>query len=164
MYVHRNFSLYAYVTLARPNAGGFLLLDFSLSAKSYHPFLPHYSVVLLVIPVKRIVLHLWPSRLENPSKLELDILQQVTRELDMPYVRGMILRPDVVVLQDARRIEVVHKVRVRVVATVEIPVHILDLRDEATALLEGVAHRAEAFPEGEENYLRLGPSLMDFFD
>jgi hypothetical protein len=55
----------------------------------------------------------------------------------------MIKRPNVIMLEDTRSVEVMHIARIR-----EVVVHVLDLREEACALGIGVAYGGEAGPEG----------------
>lgn len=93
-------------------------------------------------------LDLRPRRAKHPIELQIHILQQMTRDLDMSHVCRMIQRPDVVVLEDARRVEVVHVARVR-----EVVVDGFDLGEEACALGIGVADGAEARPEGLRVYV-----------
>lgn len=50
---------------------------------------------------------LGPSSDQVPPECQLDVLKQVTSDLDRAYVRGMILGADVVVLQDALGAEIV---------------------------------------------------------
>ena len=66
---------------------------------------------------------------KHPIKLQLYILQQMTRDLDMPHIRRMIQGPNVIVLEDTRSVEIMHIARIR-----EVVVHVLDLREEACAL------------------------------
>ena len=110
------------------------------------------------------MLHLRARRAEHPTEVQLDVLQQVTRQLDVSHVGRVVLRADVVVLHDAGGVEVVHEVLARVVPGAEVLVDALDLGDEAAALRVGVAHRAEAFPQREKDDLRPGPDGVHFFD
>lgn len=66
-------------------------------------------VVLVIVPVERIVLDLGPVGQQLPAELELDILQGVAGDLDGADVGGVVLRADVVVLQDSARVEEVHE-------------------------------------------------------
>ena len=109
------------------------------------------------------MLHLRARLLQVPTENKLDILHQVARKLHVSNISRMILRPNVVMLQDARRIEVVHKAVRTLPALVERPVvevlnDILDLIDKGCALLVGVAYLTEAFPEGEDDDLGVWPA------
>lgn len=96
----------------------------------------------------------------------------MARDLDIPHIRRVPLRPDIIVLQDPRRVEVVHKRRGgaaglagrqppfqgiagralvwarEVRGAVEVLVDVPDLGDEGGALDVGVAGLTEAVPEG----------------
>ena len=48
-------------------------------------------------------------RFKIPPQHESRPLQQMARQLDMPYIRRVILRVDIIMLQNALRIEVVNK-------------------------------------------------------
>lgn len=65
------------------------------------------------------------------------------RDLQRPKVRGVVLRPDIVVGQNAGRVEVVHEAGVFVVV-----VDAQDLVEETVTLLVGCAGLVEAGPEG----------------
>jgi len=111
----------------------------------------------------------------------------MTGDFDMADIRRMVLRADVVVLQNAGRVEVVHEgpqVPVVVVCRrpravgrrvvddgvsevtwgVEILVYGVDLGLESRALLVCVPHGAEAFPEGEADHLRFGVARVHLVD
>ena len=49
---------------------------------------------------------LWPRGIQVPPELKLDILNQMARHFDLSHVGWVPLWPDVVMLQDARGIEV----------------------------------------------------------
>jgi hypothetical protein len=92
-------------------------------------------------------------------------------DLDIPHIRRVPLRPNIIVLQDPRRVEVVHKWRGRAVelagrqppfqgiagrasvrarevrGAVEVLVYVPDLGDEGGTLDVGVAGLPEAVPE-----------------
>lgn len=88
--------------------------------------------------------------LENPAKRQLDVLHQVTGKLDVPNVGRMVQRPNIIVLQDTRRVEVVHKPLATALvqaAVVEVSDNVLDLLEEAGALLECIANGTEARPQ-----------------
>lgn len=78
------------------------------------------SVVLFIIPVQRIMLDLGPGGQQLPPELELDVLQRVAGDLDGADVGGVVLRADVVVLQDAARVEQVQE-RLAALGPVEVP-------------------------------------------
>ncbi len=63
----------------------------------------------LVIPVQRLMLDLRPRRRELPSKSILDILHHVTSKFDIPHIRGMPLRTDIIMLKDTGGVEVIDK-------------------------------------------------------
>ena len=65
------------------------------------------SITLLIIPVKRSAMHHWPSSLHLPSKLDLNPLHKVRRDLDMADIRWMPHGPYIVLLQDASSVEIV---------------------------------------------------------
>jgi hypothetical protein len=88
-------------------------------------------------------LDLRPRRPKHPIKRQLDILQQMARDLDVPHIRRMIQGADIIVLQNPRRVEVVH-----VPGIGEVVVHVLDLWEETGTLCVGVADGGEAGPEG----------------
>ena len=67
------------------------------------------SVARFIVPIQSIVKHLRPSSMQNPIKLELDVLNQVTRNLGMSHVCGVIERSDVIVLQQSSGVEVMNK-------------------------------------------------------
>lgn len=100
-------------------------------------------ITRLIIPIQRPALDLGPSRQKLPPKRQLDILLHVRRDLQRPEVRGVVLRPDIVVRQDAGRVEVVHEAGVFVVV-----VDAQDFVEETVALLVGSAGLVEAGPEG----------------
>ena len=110
-----------------------------------------------------------PSRLELPTQSKLDILQQMTGNLDSANVGWMPLRPNVVVLQDSRCVEEMDKRFCRLsrsrhglgesivshwIAEVRFRVehgdHVADLVDEAFVRdgRECVAGSLKAEPEG----------------
>ena len=105
--------------------------------------------------------------LEDPAKRQFDVLHQMTRKLDVSNVRRMIQRPNIIVLQDARRVEVVHKPLATAlvqVAVVEVFDDVLDLLEEAGALLECIPDGTEARPQAQEDYLAIRPSFVDLVD
>lgn len=55
------------------------------------------------------MLDLRPGSQQLPAELELDVLQGVAGDLDGADVGGVRLGPDVVVLQDAARVEQMHE-------------------------------------------------------
>ena len=59
-------------------------------------------------------------------------------------------------LQDPRRVEIMH-----VAPGSELLVDRVDLLDEGAALRVGIPHRAEAVPEGDEDYLGGGVCCVD---
>ena len=103
---------------------------------------PSQSIIRLIIPIQRMTLDLWPRRPEHPIKRQFHILQQMARDLNMPHIRWMVQRANIIVLQNPRRVEVVH-----VPGVGEVVVHVLDLREEAGTLCVGVAYGGEAGPE-----------------
>ena len=110
------------------------------------------------------MLDLRPRGAEDESEIQLDVLQQMAGEFDVADVGGVVLGVDVVVLQDAGGVEVVHEVLAGVGAAGEVLGHAVDLGDEGAALGVGVADGAEAVPEGDEDDLGLGPLGVDFGD
>lgn len=88
------------------------------------------------------MLHFWPRSLENPSEIQLDILQQVTGNLDMSNVSRMVLGSDIIVLQDPSRIEVMHKS-----LGLEVVVHCFNLFEEPRSLFPSIPDLAETTPE-----------------
>lgn len=52
------------------------------------------------------MLDFWASGIENPTKLQLDVLNQVACDLDMADIRWMILRANIVMLHYTRGVEV----------------------------------------------------------
>ena len=113
------------------------------------------------------MLHLRPRLLQYPAKRQLDILHQMTGDLDVSDICRVVKRPNVVVLQDAGGVEVVYKPFSSAfvqAAVVEISDDILDLMKEARALHPGVADLAEARPETQDDDLGLGPASVDFVD
>jgi hypothetical protein len=116
------------------------------------------------------MLYLRPRSIQHPPKQQLNILNHMARNLNMPHIRRMILRADIIMLHYPRRIEVVNeRLQILVFAAggglggvgygvvddrggevfggVEVLVDAVDLGVIAGALLVGVANGAEAFPE-----------------
>jgi hypothetical protein len=52
------------------------------------------------------MLNLRTSCIQNPVELQLDVLDQMAGNLDVPYISGVVLRTDVIVLHQAGGIEV----------------------------------------------------------
>lgn len=54
-----------------------------------------------------------PSRLtsciQNPAERQLDILEHMARDLDMPHIRRMVLRSNIIMLQNPRRVKQLHE-------------------------------------------------------
>lgn len=107
------------------------------------------------------------GRVQDPVELQLDVLDQVTCELDMADVRWVVLGTDIVMLQHARGVEVgnersrglerrvggvfdgVIKDRIEeVFGGVEVFVYLIDFRIELAILLIGVPYGTEASPKG----------------
>lgn len=90
------------------------------------------------------MLHLRTRLLEIPPKDQSDILHQMARKLHMPYVSRMIERTDVIMLQDAGGVEVVHEaLSVELVERAilgKVPYHCLNLGGEAGGLAVCVAY------------------------
>lgn len=103
-------------------------------------------------PIKRLMLHLRPRLPKLPPKHQLHIHHKLARQLNLAHVRRMILGSDIVVLQNARGVEVVY-VAGRTFpsgverAVVEMPHHALDVRRESAVLRVRGADGAEAAPE-----------------
>lgn len=76
-------------------------------------------VLLLIIPVKSTMLHL-TTGIHIPPQHKLRPLKQMASQLDVSYICRVVLRVDIVVLQDTSCIEVVHEA-----AVLEVLVHIL---------------------------------------
>ena len=78
----------------------------------------------------------------------------------------MILRPNVIVLQNACRIEVMYeRAAIRsVVRGVEVFVNLVYLFDKGAALGPGVADGSEAIPKGDKDDLRFGPGRVNYID
>lgn len=90
----------------------------------------------MIIPIQRPTLHLRPSRTEYPIKLQLHVLEQVTRYLYMANISRMVQGPDIIMLENTRGVEVMHITHIR-----EVVVHVLDLGEEASALGVCVSYR-----------------------
>lgn len=112
--------------------------------------------------------HLRPSLLQLPPKHQPNILHQMARELDMSYIRRMVLRPDVIVLQNRGSVEVVHVATCALAAGVETAVvEVLDdsfdfgLESAALGVACAVDGRREAAPEAKDDDLGGGPGLVD---
>jgi len=52
------------------------------------------------------MLDLWTRGIQNPAEYNLDILNQVAREFDVSNISGVVLRPNIVMLQQARCVEI----------------------------------------------------------
>jgi hypothetical protein len=50
--------------------------------------------------------NLWPSSVQIPIKLHSDVLNQVARDLDVPSISRVPLRPDIVMLHQPSSVEV----------------------------------------------------------
>lgn len=98
---------------------------------------------------------------KHPVEFIFDVLLQVAGKLDVPDISGVVLGPDIIVLQDASGIEEMHKL---LWGVVKMRYDVLDLLDEGTALDVSVAGRGKALPEREENDLRLWVDDMDIGD
>lgn len=95
------------------------------------------------------MLHLRPRRPELIPKLQLHILLQMARDLDMPYVRRMPLGRDIVVLEDTRRVEVVDEFVLWAGREGGVVlVYLVDFGDEGPVFGVCVAGGVEAVPEG----------------
>ena len=93
----------------------------------------------------------------------------MTCKLRMSEVRRMILRSNVIMLQDPSRIEVIHKALRTLTlfiqtAIIEMAHDILDLVQESRALDPGITDLAEARPEGDDDDLGVRPAGVDFVD
>ena len=108
----------------------------------------HLSVGLLIIPISSSMLHFRPRGSQNPPKPLLNILHEMARKLHMPHVRRMILRADIIVLEDSCRVEIMHEP-----SGGELLVDGVDFLDKGAALGIGVADGTEAVPEGYQDYL-----------
>ena len=80
-------------------------------------------VIRLVVPVQSIVLHLGTRGIQRPPKSKLDILNQMARDFDRPDVGRMVERADIVMLQDAGGVEVVHERGAGLVGDVRVVLH-----------------------------------------
>jgi hypothetical protein len=133
---------------------------------------PMLLIAILIVPIQRIVKHLWPRRPQLPSKLQVNILHEMARDLDIPHIRRVPQRSDIIVLQDPRRVKIVHKgligaarfagwqppfqgvarralVRARQVrGAVEVLVYVPDLGDKGGPLDISVALFTKSVPEG----------------
>ncbi len=134
----------------------------------------HLLTILIIrhiIPIKRIMLHFRPRRIQHPSKHKLNILNHVTSHFNMSHIRRMVLGCDIIMLHNSRRIEIMHKrleilvflvgggtscvgyrvIDYRVVEVgggVEVLIDAIDLGTPAASLFVGVADGAESFPKG----------------
>lgn len=91
-------------------------------------------ITILVVPVQRVVLDFGSCGSKFPSEFELGPLHQVAGDFDVADVGRVLLRVDVVVLEDALGVEVIHESVV-----LEMLGHALDLRDVEGGLDVGVA-------------------------
>lgn len=99
-------------------------------------------VRLFIVPVQGIMLHLWPRSSQLPAELDLHPLQEMAGDLQVSHVRGMVPRGDIVVLQDALGVEVVHEP-----VALEVLIYALDIRNIKRFLDIGVPGRLKFTPE-----------------
>jgi hypothetical protein len=64
------------------------------------------------------MLDLWTRGIQNPVEQNLDILNQVAREFDVSDISRVVLRPNIVMLQYARCVEIMDEGRGRSVTRV----------------------------------------------
>lgn len=101
------------------------------------------------------MLHLRSARQQIPAEPLLNELHEMAGHLDMSNIRGMPLRTDIVVLHDARGVEVMHE-PLRLIR----PRHLLDLVDERASLCVARSHGAEPIPQADQHDLRTRPHLV----
>ena len=85
--------------------------------------------------------HLWPRRPHLPPKLDLNPLHEMTSDLDLAHVCRVPLRRNIIMLQDACRVEIVHEFDFLVML-----VHGFDLVDVKRSLSVCVSDLAESAP------------------
>ena len=119
-----------------------------------------------VVPIQRIVLNFWTCSVEYPIPLQLDILDQMTSNLNVTDICGMIERADVVVLHNASGVEIGHerggrfmggvrRVVYRIVQNgvsqvlwgVEVLIHVVYLSVEPAGLLVGITDSPKSLPK-----------------
>jgi hypothetical protein len=109
-------------------------------------------VMAFNIPIKRLMQHLQPRLLQLPPKNQPHVLHQMASQLDMSHIRRMVLRPDIIPLQNPCSIEVVNittltlSLRVQR-AIIEILNNTFDLWAKSAALNVSCTGGREAAPE-----------------
>ena len=52
------------------------------------------------------MLNFWTRRIQNPIELQLDVLNQMASDFDVPYVSRVVLRTNVIMLHYSRGVEI----------------------------------------------------------
>jgi len=117
----------------------------------FHYRTQHTLVADLVIPIHCFVGYFRTRGRKAPVEIVLDILHQMARQFDMSNIRWMPHWIYIIVLEDPRRIEVMHKRLLsprKIRSTVEVFVHIVDLRNVRSYFSVGCSAFLEAVPKG----------------
>jgi hypothetical protein len=124
-------------------------------------------IILLIIPIQSVMLDLWTRGIQNPVEYNLDILNQVAREFDVSDISRVVLRPNIVMLQYARCVEIMDEgcsrlvTRVGLICSMVIQDGVLKILGRVEIfvyadhlgvkpgrrLLVGITHGSETFPE-----------------